>query len=115
MYYKFSSFTQKLAGAWASEAYTPQVHFCRVALGRRTAARGRQSRGPSREGFLPADRSGLLVSPGVLNHAGLERSPRFLGVCCTLGEVCMALNSGLIPCGGQGDPWGGCLFKVDFP
>lgn len=24
MYYKFSSFTQKLAGAWASEAYTPQ-------------------------------------------------------------------------------------------
>ncbi|EDL38549.1 cytochrome c oxidase subunit VIIa polypeptide 2-like, isoform CRA_b, partial [Mus musculus] len=31
----FSSFTQKLAGAWASEAYTPQVHFCRVALGRK--------------------------------------------------------------------------------
>lgn len=24
MYYKFSGFTQKLAGAWASEAYTPQ-------------------------------------------------------------------------------------------
>uniref|UniRef100_A0A8I6GHX2 Cytochrome c oxidase subunit 7A2-like, mitochondrial n=2 Tax=Rattus norvegicus TaxID=10116 RepID=A0A8I6GHX2_RAT len=24
MYYKFSSFTQKLASAWASEAYTPQ-------------------------------------------------------------------------------------------
>ncbi|XP_050002082.1 cytochrome c oxidase subunit 7A-related protein, mitochondrial isoform X3 [Alexandromys fortis] len=24
MYYKFSGFTQKLAGAWASEAYSPQ-------------------------------------------------------------------------------------------
>ncbi|XP_004627710.1 cytochrome c oxidase subunit 7A-related protein, mitochondrial [Octodon degus] len=24
MYYKFSGFTQKLAGAWASEAYNPQ-------------------------------------------------------------------------------------------
>ncbi|XP_023387077.1 cytochrome c oxidase subunit 7A2-like, mitochondrial isoform X2 [Pteropus medius] len=24
MYYKFSGFTQKLAGAWASNAYTPQ-------------------------------------------------------------------------------------------
>uniref|UniRef100_A0A8C6DH55 Cytochrome c oxidase subunit 7A-related protein, mitochondrial n=1 Tax=Moschus moschiferus TaxID=68415 RepID=A0A8C6DH55_MOSMO len=24
MYYKFSGFTQKLAGAWASDAYSPQ-------------------------------------------------------------------------------------------
>ncbi|XP_050002081.1 cytochrome c oxidase subunit 7A-related protein, mitochondrial isoform X2 [Alexandromys fortis] len=27
MYYKFSGFTQKLAGAWASEAYSPQMAF----------------------------------------------------------------------------------------
>lgn len=25
MYYKFSGFTQKLTGAWASDAYSPQV------------------------------------------------------------------------------------------
>lgn len=25
MYYKFSGFTQKLVGAWASDAYNPQV------------------------------------------------------------------------------------------
>lgn len=37
MYYKFSGFTQKLAGAWAADAYSPQV-------GRHRAGRGAQSR-----------------------------------------------------------------------
>ncbi|KAB0359211.1 hypothetical protein FD755_007559 [Muntiacus reevesi] len=33
MYYKFSGFTQKLAGAWASDAYSPQVRVVRRRLG----------------------------------------------------------------------------------
>uniref|UniRef100_A0A8D2K9W9 Cytochrome c oxidase subunit 7A2-like, mitochondrial n=1 Tax=Theropithecus gelada TaxID=9565 RepID=A0A8D2K9W9_THEGE len=33
MYYKFSGFTQKLAGAWASEAYSPQVRVAPSQLG----------------------------------------------------------------------------------
>lgn len=35
MYYKFSGFTQKLTGTWASDAYSPQVLVAAGRLGQK--------------------------------------------------------------------------------
>ncbi|KAM7325011.1 hypothetical protein ACRRTK_015264 [Alexandromys fortis] len=60
MYYKFSGFTQKLAGAWASEAYSPQVRVVPRRLWRENGGPEAGSRGiRAGRGFCRPIGSGL--------------------------------------------------------
>lgn len=69
MYYKFSSFTQKLTGAWASDAYNPQVREAPRRFGREKwrpeSAPGSLSAG-ARRGFCP--RFGLVGPSPLVTH-----------------------------------------------
>lgn len=109
MYYKFSGFTQKLAGAWASDAYSPQVRVAPLVF-RRGAWR------PDLRADSHGVRAGEACARSCVGFARNLVVPLRSGSSrvSALRVVWLFVWQGrlLTPCRVQGDPQGRCSSLV---